>query len=71
MQNTATINEGWGYISNSPKWHYFRNGRSLCGRWGSFGRTDLEQGNDGSPDNCKACRTKITAEKAKASGGNE
>ncbi len=29
---------GWACPSNSRKWHYFWQGRSLCGRWGFFGR---------------------------------
>ena len=25
--------EGWGWLSNAAKWHYFVGGKSLCGRW--------------------------------------
>jgi len=57
--------EGWGYIHNSPKWHYFIDGRSLCGRWLSLGLGKLEQGSDSSPDNCKACRRKLEKRKRK------
>ena len=64
------IKEGWAYLSNSPKWHYFRGGRSLCKRWGYFGH-DEEQGKDDSPDNCLACRKKLAKEKALAGKGGE
>ncbi len=26
------IKEGWGLPSQSRKWHYLTNGRSLCGK---------------------------------------
>lgn len=50
-------NEGWNWIYNSPKWHYFVDGKSLCKRWMLFSTPkNLEQGNNNSPDNCKLCR---------------
>ncbi len=53
------MEEGWTWLINSKKWHYFdKDGRSLCGRWLTFGR-EFEQGNDNSPDNCKACRREL------------
>ena len=56
--------EGWTWLYNSKKWHYFRDGRSLCGKWGRFGSPDtLEQGKDDSPDNCAVCRKKLAKEK--------
>ena len=58
-------NEGWGMCFNTPKWHYFVEGRSLCGRFMLFGKQDLELGNDNSPDNCKACKAKLEKRKAK------
>lgn len=24
--------EGWTWVHNSPKWHYYRGNRALCGR---------------------------------------
>lgn len=51
--------EGWGLLINSKKWHYFVNGRSLCGRWLCLSLGDLERGNNSSPDNCKACQKKL------------
>jgi hypothetical protein len=62
---TKKLTEGWTYLINSPKWHYFRHGLSLCGRWAHFG-SDYEQGNDTSPDNCIACRKKLAREVEKA-----
>ena len=49
--------EGWGFPSNSKMAHYFRDGRSLCSKWGFWGA--LETGNDESADNCVACRRKL------------
>jgi hypothetical protein len=60
--------EGWTWLINSKKWHYFVNGRSLCGKFGLIGRPELEQGNDDSPDNCTACRKKLKKRKNEAKG---
>lgn len=54
------VNEGWCQPWKSRKWHYFRNGRSLCGKWGFPGR--LTAGMDDSPDNCAVCKRKRLAE---------
>ena len=60
--------EGWGQVvsagtlSASKKWHYFRDGRSLCGRWVRFSNNGLEQGMDNSPDNCAECRRRLLKE---------
>ena len=51
--------EGWTWLSNSRKWHYFVDNRSLCGKFGLLSSPKLEQGNDTSPDNCMACRKKL------------
>ena len=64
---TSKRSEGWGAVLQATKWHYFREGRSLCGRAMFFGRGDnLEQGNDHSPDNCAQCRKRLASEKEKA-----
>ena len=56
--------EGWGQAPGSPKWHYFRNQDSLCRKYGFRTKDDdLEQGNDNSPDNCKACRRALEKER--------
>jgi len=52
---TEENKEGWTWLSNSRKWHYFVDGRSLCGRFMLFSTSGLEQGNDTSTDNCMAC----------------
>jgi hypothetical protein len=58
--------EGWNWLVNTPKWHYFRGGISLCGSWMGLGLKEYEQGGDDSPDNCKACQKKLAKEKLKA-----
>jgi hypothetical protein len=50
--------EGWTYLCNSPKWHYFRAGRALCGRFLLLGKPALEQGMDDHSENCMGCRRK-------------
>lgn len=55
--------EGWTYLTNSRKWHYFVDGRSLCKRFMLFIIPELEQGTDDSPDNCKACKEKLLKRK--------
>jgi len=58
------MNEGWGWLINSRKWHYFVGGRSLCGRWLAPWLKELEQGNDNSPDNCAECKRRLKRRKA-------
>lgn len=53
------VSEGWKPLSNAKLWHYFRDGKSLCGKWMTLSMRDVEQGNDNSPDNCKACKDKL------------
>lgn len=31
------MKEGWTWLINSKKEHYFRNGQSLCGKWACLG----------------------------------
>ena len=57
--------EGWKYLSNAKFWHYFREGKSLCKKWGTFSKEGFEQGNDESPDNCKSCLKVLLKLKAK------
>jgi hypothetical protein len=56
--------EGWTWMRNATKWHYFRGRRSLCRRWGLI--VDPARGysleNNDSPDNCKACARLVLAE---------
>lgn len=61
--------EGWMWLQNSPKWHYFVDEpgliRSLCRRFGAFILVDLEQGNDGSESNCAGCKRALQKRRAK------
>jgi len=50
-------NRGWTWLTNSTKWHYFnRDNKSMCGKFMLLRLPELEDGNNDSPDNCKACR---------------
>jgi len=64
MSIESSKEEGWTYLLNdrSGKWHYFREGKSLCRKWMCFGH-DFEVGNDNSLDNCKACMKALEKEK--------
>lgn len=48
--------EGWKYIYTSGRRHYFRDGRSLCGKWGAIAQNGLEQGDNLHVTNCARCR---------------
>ncbi len=50
---------GWTWLHNSRKWHYFVGGRSVCGKFGLLGQPELLAGDDGSPDNCAACKRAV------------
>lgn len=56
--------EGWVGTINGRKWHYVIGDTALCGTviWGG----QPEQGNDNSPDNCAACKRKLTKRREKA-----
>jgi len=54
------MSEGWGWLHNSRKWHYFVGKTSLCGKWWApWIGDDLEQGNDDSSDNCAECKRRL------------
>ncbi len=57
--------EGWTYLYNSPKWHYFRSGKSLCGRFMLLGKPELEahSGDIAGKDDCKGCYRKLEKER--------
>ena len=57
-----TKTEGWIKTDNAKLWHYFRDGRSLCGKWMTFSQNYDETENIDSPDNCKACKNKRSKE---------
>lgn len=66
MAKNDELKEGWTWLTNSSKWHYFVNKKSLCGRFAIWSDDDLEQGNDDSEDNCAACKRKLTVRRAKS-----
>ena len=53
-QLSGKAKEGWGWPALTRRAHYFRQARSLCGRWMYQG--ELTQGNDDSNDNCTTCK---------------
>lgn len=55
------LKEGWGIPGQSKKWHYFRDGMSLCRKWGFFlGHLEPDEG--ANEDDCPACRKKLDKE---------
>lgn len=48
---------GWAYLSESGKWHYFQNYRSLCGHYTHTcdlpGETNLHEDD---PTVCQSCK---------------
>ena len=63
-----STNEGWGWILNSQRLHYFRDGRSLCRKWAVLGDAELSNDSDdvichgGVPDDCVVCKKKRAKE---------
>ena len=62
--------EGWGSLLNAAKAHYFAaDGRSLCGRWATFGppRWELNQTKGPKADSgtCVSCWKKTPDEAPK------
>ena len=61
--STPELTEGWGVIPpGSRKAHYYRDSMSLC-RTRGFYFGPLSPDEFASPDDCKACRKELTAEK--------
>lgn len=56
--------EGWVGTINGRKWHYVIGINALCGMRILFGAPEL--GNDGSSDNCAACKRKLEKARLKA-----
>lgn len=69
MSTIDTKIEGWTWLANAKKWHYFKGGRSLCQGYLLFRHPGegYQAGNDASPDNCKACQREL--QKAKEAPG--
>lgn len=59
--------QGWNYMVNSPKWHYFIEGRSLCDRWLGLGLSGFDDDplSDNHPSNCAVCAKKVAKLRAK------
>ena len=61
--------EGWTWVNNSPRWHYFRGGISLCGAWQMGGSVstgtpaNLTPVVEQSDSNCARCRKRRRAER--------
>lgn len=66
--DAATNKEGWTWLRNSRKWHYFRAGKSLCKRYMLLKHPSegYESGNNGSTDNCASCKREILKEQGAA-----
>jgi len=60
--------EGWGHVTNARNACYFRNDRSLCGRWLALGGPEWESnqalGTAPGKGTCKGCWTKRAKEEA-------
>jgi len=55
--------EGWTWLYNTPKWHYFINQESLCKRWilftkGAYLEPDMKSHRG---EYCKICQKKLKA----------
>lgn len=57
------FNEGWTWLVGFTKWHYFRNGRSLCGSYTHSGSIARRQENDDVSDECGSCRRSLLSER--------
>lgn len=62
--------EGWSFLWNSKKWHYFREKRSLCGKWLCLSDSPDERENIDSPSNCAECRRRRLKEIGKEMNEN-
>lgn len=59
--------EGWGFPLASRKAHYFRDARSLCGKWLFTGRLEPPENTwKTGPDDCVPCRRALDKERAPA-----
>jgi len=60
----AQIKEGWTWLWNAKKWHYFVGGKSLCKRWLRLSSYDLYENPDvKEKDKCKVCIRILEARK--------
>lgn len=64
--------EGWTWLHNSRKWHYFRDNRSLCGKYMLLKRpSEGYEGDVESLDNCAVCARKRAKERKTMEAKNE
>jgi hypothetical protein len=63
MVTAKEKNEGWWRPWRADKWHYFLDGRSLCGKWGFPNADELlaDDGRNSFADTCAGCRRKQAA----------
>lgn len=54
--------EGWWMTKKTPRYHYFRDGRSLCGFKLNVKATLSPDGWADDPNDCRICRKKLRAE---------
>lgn len=57
------ISEGWVIPPDDGRFHYFVDGKSLCGRYKYIGTLQADDWEDG-PSDCKKCREKLKKRKA-------
>ena len=58
-QKVTKTTEGWTWLLNADKFHYFVDGRSLCSKYmllGAFDQCDPRT----DADKCAACRKKLS-----------
>ena len=54
----VVVSEGWAFPALARKFHYFKEGRSLCGKWFFLGDLITDTGTDSMRD-CKPCQRKV------------
>lgn len=55
--------EGWAWLYNSRKWHFFRNKQSLCGKFMLLGHPiDGYEIDRDSPSDCAECKRRRAKE---------
>lgn len=54
----GTKKEGWSWLFNSSRCHYFVSGKSLCGKWAVLGYGDCDDSPSGNRP-CATCMKKL------------
>jgi hypothetical protein len=67
QSETAEDKQGWAWLTNSSKPHYFIDRLSICGKWMAPGVNEFndDPSFDNSPDNCAACVKKVAKMRSK------